>query len=139
MPQWEQCRGSIVVVDDDPVLRLLLDDMLRGEGYCTTLVADGGVVSTVIRDVNPDLVILDLWLERPDSGWRILRELHSNLGTRNLPVILYSAHVITLAELKQTYPEARYEFITKPFDTNTLLALVQELLDQSTRQQHRHA
>ncbi len=132
MVHEEPCRGSIVVVDDDPVLRQLLDDMLRSEGYCTTLVADGAEVGTAVRDTNPDLIILDLWLERPDSGWQILRALHNNLATRNLPVILYSAHIVTLSELKSTYPEAQYAFITKPFDTDKLLALVQQLLQQSS-------
>ena len=55
-------RQRILVVDDDPSLAEMLTIVLRGEGFDTAVVGDGTQALTAVRELRPDLVLLDLML-----------------------------------------------------------------------------
>ena len=77
----------ILVVDDDPNIRQLLQDYLRSMGYGATAVENGVQMKQVINTSHVDLVVLDLMLEGED-GLDITRDLRRERG---VPVIILSA------------------------------------------------
>lgn len=118
----------IAIIDDDASIRHLLHDILADEGYQTILLAKATSAMDVIRNTRPDLIILDLWIEQADAGWKILDELRRNIATRHLPVIVCSANVFMLGTIAALRAAPQYVFLPKPFTAEDLLAKVEELL-----------
>ncbi len=100
-------------------------------GYRSMVVADGEAAKEALRRQVPDLLILDVWMEHIDSGWRLLTDLQSDGRTRTLPVIVYSANVFMLAEMQRQFKEPHYAFLLKPFKVDQLLATVKALIHGS--------
>lgn len=122
----------ILVVDDRENLLTLLRMLLEDEHYQVSVLREGRGAVERIRENPPDLVILDLKLADA-SGMDILESLRAQSSTADIPVIVYTAAVIeaeTVSNLIAGNP-ARYmnvSVLQKPFDLDTLLARVQEVL-----------
>lgn len=129
-PRWG--APLIVVVDDDADVRTMVDAVLTEAGYRTLLIAHGGDAVPVIRQHQPALVILDLWMERIDSGVDILHTLHVDPTTRAIPVIVASAHPFLRPELAGLLDAPQYVFVQKPFPLDDLLQLIARLLTHSS-------
>jgi len=113
----------ILVVEDDPTLRLVLRDNLQSEGYQVDVAADGACAVNRARAVIPDLIVLDLTL--PDyDGFELLPTMRS-LG--QVPIIVLTARTQRDEKLKGLTLGAD-DYITKPFDTEELLARIRAVL-----------
>ena len=112
----------ILVVDDDPGIRLLLVTFLRRRGFRLLEARDGNEALEAMRAGTPDLVILDLMM--PDvSGWDVLRERAADPSLRRIPMI-----VVTAANSREVTAELVdkdvYAVVGKPFDLDALLVAV---------------
>ncbi len=115
----------IVIVEDDPALQTLLQDALADEGYATASWHRGEGAHELIRHVQPNLVILDLWLEHPDAGSMVLGMLAIDPATQHIPVIICTA-VQQLPPAQMEYLDAQeYVLLEKPFLLDDLLTQVQ--------------
>ena len=118
----------IALVDDDPFFIGLLDDLLSGEGYRTLIITQSaGAGAAIARDM-PDLVILDLWMETRDAGWRIYDDLRANDATAHIPIILCSADVAAVREHMAALSARGDAAVEKPFDIADILTTVARLL-----------
>ena len=82
--------GVILIVDDEPDIRELIDINLQREGFTTDTAADATEALEKIEAEAPALIILDLML--PDlSGTEVCRRVRDNPATRNVPIIILSA------------------------------------------------
>lgn len=117
----------ILIVNDDPQVLTLFSLLLRGEGYHTALYRQGTGAYTLIRQIQPTLVILDIAMERPDAGWQLLDELRRDPATQQLPVLIYSGQW-DVAERVQERGDPRCGVL--PIDTglDALLLRVQQWL-----------
>ena len=113
----------ILVVEDDPTLRLVLRDNFQTEGYNVEVAADGAAAVKSARATIPDLVVLDLTLPDHD-GFELLPILRS-LG--QVPIIVLTARIQRSEKLKGLALGAD-DYITKPFDPAELLARVRAVL-----------
>jgi DNA-binding response OmpR family regulator len=113
----------ILVVEDDPILRLVLRDNLQSEGYVVEVSADGGGAVNRARSALPDLIVLDLTLPDRD-GFDLLPILRS-MG--QIPVIVLTARTQREEKLRALALGAD-DYITKPFDPEELLARVRAVL-----------
>jgi DNA-binding response OmpR family regulator len=113
----------ILVVEDDPTLRLVLRDNLHSEGYEVDVAADGACAIKRFRAVIPDLIVLDLTLPDHD-GFELLPILRS-LG--QVPIIILTARTQRDEKLKGLTLGAD-DYITKPFDPAELLARIRAVL-----------
>jgi CheY-like chemotaxis protein len=123
-------KGRIAVIDDDAVFVDLMRDLLAvGEGY-EVLSAPHWLQSVeFVRDVQPDLIILDLMLGRELTGWGVLQLLREDPRTAPIPVILCSAAARSLQQRGETpWGEGAVETVAKPFDVDDMIATVQRLL-----------
>ncbi len=114
----------IVVVEDDHAFRELLGAFLTDEGYRTILVERAADAGHVIRKEQPALVILDLRLESPDAGERVLDELTSDPATATIPVIVSSGHALEQRGLTRRLRERGCAVLPKPFSLDTLLTTI---------------
>jgi two-component system OmpR family response regulator len=113
----------ILVVDDDPNIRQLLQDYLRSMGYGATAVESGVQMKQVINTSPVDLVVLDLMLEGED-GLDITRELRR---THAVPIIILSARGGLLDRILGLEMGAD-DYLPKPFDPRELVAKIKVVL-----------
>ncbi len=119
--------AEILIVDDEPDIRMLVDGILRDEGYETRLAADSDSAVAAFRTRRPALVILDVWLQgsRMD-GLGILASLHSE--EPHVPVVMISGHG-TIEMAVAAIQQGAYEFLEKPFQSDRLLLVVRRALE----------
>lgn len=120
---------TVLVVDDNPVIRKLISGKLEESGYNVVCAEDGRSAAAMIRGASPDIVLLDITLPKMD-GYEVCRNIRMNETTRNIPVIMISGK-------DGYYEEGRGKaagatgFITKPFGPETLMRAVESHLQNS--------
>jgi DNA-binding response OmpR family regulator len=124
---------KIVVVDDDQSILEVTKMILENDGYQVESYPNGSFIKKLAQndtDDLPSLVILDVMLSGED-GRELCKKLKRNEATKNIPVILFSAHAQD--ELKRDMVNVKCDyFLAKPFDIDTLSSAVNTL----TSQQH---
>ena len=113
----------ILVVDDDTDLLELVTLVLKRSHYQVTALQDGTKVVPVVSDINPDIILMDIYLGSTD-GRNICRNLKTSEAHRNIPVILYSAGNITSQSIRESMADS---FIVKPFNNAEILEKIQSL------------
>ncbi len=114
----------IVVVEDDPHIRLGLVEALSSEGYQVSECRDGGQAVAMIRQQQPNLVILDIMLPRR-NGYEICRDLRSEKNS--VPILMLTAKSQETDKVIGLELGAD-DYVTKPFGVRELLARVHALL-----------
>ncbi len=110
---------TIVVVDDEQDLLDILDLSLTSQGYNVITVSDGLKAIEIIKQEQPDLVILDIVMPEI-NGWEILKGLEDNEETSGLPIIIMSA-IPLYPEMKQILKDNVLYYQSKPFNFDQLL------------------
>jgi two-component system, OmpR family, response regulator len=113
----------ILVVDDDPDIRQLLRDYLRGMGYHASAAENGAKMKQIINTSKVDLVVLDLMLDGED-GLDITRDLRREQG---VPIIIVSARGGLLDRILGLEMGAD-DYLPKPFDPRELVAKIKAVL-----------
>jgi DNA-binding response OmpR family regulator len=126
-------RARIFVADDDSSITELMEDLLQGEGYAVNLLQHATNAYEEILQTLPDLVILDLTLERQDDGWLTLNELRHNPKSACIPAIICSADMRGLSTRRESLSAMGCLVIEKPFDIDVLLSAVRESLAGSSQ------
>ena len=121
---------KILVVDDEPSIRTLLKSTLARAGYSVIEAGTAKEAATAAQIDKPDLVLLDLGLPDRD-GLEIIAALR---GNDNLPVIVVSAREDSEQKVAALDLGAE-DYVTKPFDTEELLARVRAALRRSLASQ----
>ena len=125
--EYQPTHIIILVVEDDPLIRELLQNVLTDEGYQVIAATNGEEAITAIATVMPHLMTLDLDL-LGISGEVMLKQLRRRDETRELPVAIISAKHPISKELRKLAQAT----ITKPFNLDDLLAIIRKLIP------HRH-
>jgi two-component system response regulator ResD len=116
-------RGSVLVVDDEPVIADVVSRYLERAGYATEAAADGFEALKIAGEVHPDLVVLDLMLPGLD-GLEVMRELQQLRPTR---VILLTAKGEANDRITGLQRGAD-DYVVKPFSPAELVARVDAVL-----------
>lgn len=127
----------ILVVDDRNDLLHLMRRVLEDEQYQVSILQDGRDAFATVRSQLPDLLILDLKLGTI-SGQDVLKQLKNDEVTAEVPVIVYTAAVLEADEVAKLIEGDQQHYqnvylLRKPFELNTLLDTVEELLENSGR------
>ena len=126
-------RHSILVVDDEPQLRLTIEDALTLEGYDVSTATNGADALALIPHVKPDAIVFDIWMPVLD-GFEFRKALLATYP--DIPVIVLSALDMRnprLAELQAT------ALLAKPFDLDSLYAAVAGVLRRANGSDERSA
>ncbi|MCC6931377.1 MAG: Flp pilus assembly complex ATPase component TadA [Gemmatimonadaceae bacterium] len=122
-------KSTILLVEDEAPLRLVLRDLLERDGFIVVEAADGIVALDEIDQEAPDAVVLDLNLPRLD-GYAVLSRLRSRPNTASLPVIVLTAKGDEDNEVR-VFELGANDFLTKPFRPRALTARLRALLRKS--------
>ena len=118
---------DVLIVDDEPDIRLLIDGILADEGYDTRGAADSDGAVAAFRMRRPSLVILDVWLQGSRlDGLGLLELFHSE--EPQVPVVMISGHG-TIEMAVSAIQQGAYDFIEKPFQSDRLLLSVRRALE----------
>ena len=119
---------SVLIVEDDPNIRELLQLYLEKDGYAVTLAADGGQGLEKFRAIKPNLVLLDVMMPVMD-GWAVCKAIRAEGDT---PVIMLTAKGETDDKVTGLKAGAD-DYVTKPFEMKELLARIEAVLRRSDR------
>jgi len=112
---------TIMVIEDDPVIREELSFLLKNEGYQVCPVLDFETITEQVRDVRPDLILLDLGLPGRD-GLSLCAEVD-----RSVPIIVVTSRTSTVDELR-ALSMGSDDYVTKPYNVPVLLARIKAVL-----------
>ena len=116
----------ILVVDDEPDIRALVQEILEDESYEVFTAENGERARQALRDRRPDLILLDIWM--PDlDGITLLKEWSEDDGLPS-PVIMMSGHGTVETAVEATRLGA-YDFLEKPLSLAKLLLTVERALE----------
>jgi DNA-binding response OmpR family regulator len=117
----------VLVVEDDPVIQLLLREVLSGRGYDVGVANDGEAgLAAVLRD-PPDLVVLDVMMPGLD-GYEVLGQLRQRPATAGIPVLLLTA-LNSDEDIARGFAAGANDYMRKPFQSEDLLSRVSALLE----------
>ncbi|MGA9574676.1 MAG: sigma-54 dependent transcriptional regulator [Lysobacterales bacterium] len=118
--------AQVLVVDDEPDIRQLVQEILEDEGYSVQVAKDGESARLIYARQKPDLVLLDIWM--PDiDGISLLKEW-SSAGNLESQVVIMSGHG-TLETAVEATRLGAFDFVQKPLSLAKLLATVRKALD----------
>jgi DNA-binding response OmpR family regulator len=119
--------ATILVVDDEPIVREVVVTYLRREGYRTLEAGDGELAKTLVETERPDLVVLDLMLPRTD-GLSVCRWIRAH---GSVPVIMLTARTEEADRIVGLELGAD-DYVTKPFSPRELAARVRTVLRRAS-------
>ena len=118
-------RKRLLVVDDEPDVRLLVSAILKGEGFEVLEAANGPDAVALLKEDQVDLVLLDIMMPRMDG----LHTAHEIRKFSDVPIIIVSVKddATTMNMAKKLYKVSGY--VKKPFHNTTLLSTVKKTLN----------
>lgn len=122
---------QILVVDDEPDIRVLLKEILEDEGFNVSVAENAAQAREARRNRRPDLVLLDIWM--PDTDGITLLKEWADGAPLGAPVIMMSGHGTVETAVEATRLGA-YDFIEKPLSIAKLLLTVQRALESANLQ-----
>ena len=113
---------KVLIVDDVPTNVMLVQAILKKEGY-TLLTCDSGTKALrIANEKHPNLILLDIMMPEMD-GYEVLQHLKSNPETTDIPVIIMSA-LSDMQSIVKGYQLGATEYVTKPFQREELVKRV---------------
>ena len=112
-------KSRVLVVDDDPALAEMLTIVLRGEGFDTAVVGDGTRALPAVRELRPDVVLLDLMLPGM-NGIDVCRAIRAESG---VPIVMLTAKTDTV-DIVLGLESGADDYVVKPFKPKELIARI---------------
>ena len=125
----KQMHKEILVIDDNPDIRLLVSNILKDQNFLVRTSANYDQAIFEIKKKLPELAIIDIKLDKTDKdGIDILKTI-TNMS-KNIPVIMISGHA-TVQIAVEAIRLGAYEFIEKPFSKEKILNYVKRAIESS--------
>lgn len=125
-------QRSIVIVDDDLMIRETVRLSLEHAGFAVHVVEDPSTALAAIRAQKPDLVVLDMYMGGVD-GREIARGLKSDPATAKLPVVFFTGSNEPI-DVVTGLDAGAVDYIAKPIDGEILIAKIRGILKMPARQ-----
>jgi PAS domain S-box-containing protein len=119
-------RHKILLVDDDPGIRMICREVLEGHGFLVRESEDGERAVAEARRFRPDLVLVDVMMPAMD-GFQLAQRLRGDRETSLTPIIFLSARGQT-ADKVRAFKLGAEDYLVKPFDSAELVARVEKAL-----------
>ena len=119
---------TVLVADDDPLLREILAHKLGASGYAVHLAADGQAALELARNLNPSVIVLDGMMPILD-GFEALRRLKADTALQSIPVVMLTA-LKREEDVVGALKLGAADYLPKPFNPDEM----HDTLDRLTRQ-----
>ena len=120
---------EILIIDDNPDIRNILNDLISDAGYETRLAANYNQALSEIDKKLPDVAIIDVKLDKGDNdGIELLSHIKSK--DKDIPVIIISGHA-NIEMAVNSLKSGAFEFIQKPFDHERLMNFINRAVENS--------
>jgi DNA-binding response OmpR family regulator len=127
-PAQEKAR-RIVCIEDEAEMIELVKLILKGRGYEVHGAMGGQEGLAQIKEVKPDLVLLDLMM--PDmNGWDVYQQMKADESMKTIPVIVVTAKAQNIDKVLGLHIAKVQDYITKPFGPAELLQSIKKVLDE---------
>lgn len=123
----------VLIVEDEPSIRHMLRYALQTSGFSVDEAEDTRVASQLVKQKNPDLILLD-WMLPGSSGLAFTKKLKSDGATNNIPVILLTAKAEEDSKVAGLNAGAD-DYVVKPFSPRELIARIQAVLRRGPLEQ----
>jgi DNA-binding response OmpR family regulator len=120
-------KKTVLVVDDQPHIVRLIQVNLEKEGFQVATAGDGVEGLQKLRELTPDLVILDVIMPRKD-GFEVLREIKTDPDLAEIPVVMLTVKTHN-ADIVQGLREGAELYLPKPFHPKELVSMVKRVLE----------
>jgi DNA-binding response OmpR family regulator len=121
-------RPMIAVVNQDTIFLTLMEELLSEEGYHTYIEKEGDKAYVSIKKYKPDLVVLDIRINDPESGFKVIDLIRLDPDTMHIPIIVCSTATQLIRENESRLNEKNCDILMKPFHLDELLMKVQAIL-----------
>ena len=128
MGDTEPARVKIGVVDDEPAVCTLIEDILEQAGYIPVATTEARFALDLVRRENPALLLVDITMPEMD-GYELLAALQADPQTKSCPVVFVTAQYGFLQRM-HAFEEGVCGYITKPFLPTKLAAMVGKILSE---------
>ena len=119
-------REKIVLVEDEPDILKTLQVFLQSEGFQVLTAVDGIQGLNMAREEEPDLIILDIMIPKLD-GYKVCAMLKLDEKYKRIPIVMFTARAQE-ADKEIGKGVGADAYITKPFNPETLLTTIKELI-----------
>ncbi len=120
-------KPRVLIVETDPVLRLIFEQLFRSNRFECKIVINRTEVLELLTTWHPGLILLDVPIENSLPDYSLLQELRSHAASAQLPIILVSA-LDGPKERASGFQSGASDYLVKPFDNAELLARVRSSL-----------
>jgi CheY-like chemotaxis protein len=117
-------RPRVLVVDDDPVIRSTVAELLLDEGYQVQEAGDGAEALEIVRASTPNAIVLDLMMPVLD-GWAFVDHCRADPTCADVPIVVMSATHGLHQTAERLHAMGVRAVLAKPFDVEALIAIVQ--------------
>ena len=124
---------KILVVDDEPTIRELAEELLTSAGYSVLTARDGEEALRLVCDEHPDLILLDVIMPKV-NGFEVVREIRGDPRVRDIPILILSALVSGSHTAYFIHDLDVAGFIDKTECVISLVPRVQEILARQAHQ-----
>ncbi len=126
----DDSQGLVMIVEDDIVIRELLSELLKGEGWRVFKAENGKIALEHLVDKEPSLILLDLTMPEMD-GFQLVENLRQSEPWRSIPVVVFTSTKLT-AEEQQRLQGVEIVLQKQSFSREELLVKVQEQIAKFT-------
>ena len=125
----DKAGNFILCIEDEPEMIDLIRLILERRGFKVEGAAGGMDGIRKVRELHPDLVLLDLMM--PDlDGWEVYQQMKADENSRNIPVIVVTAKAQSIDKVLGLHIAKVDDYISKPFSPQDLLASVEKILNK---------
>ncbi len=117
----------IVCIEDEPEMIDLIQLILNRRGFDVHGAPGGKEGLNMVRELLPDLVLLDLMMPEMD-GWEVYQQMKADESTRNIPVIVVTAKAQNIDKVLGLHIAKVDDYIAKPFSPQELMDSVEKIL-----------
>lgn len=121
---------TILVVDDDEIMRSALKRILENENYKVMMAVDGLELSKILETTRLDLILLDVNLPWVD-GYELCRLIKDHHALKDIPLVLVSARK-SKQDIQQGFDAGCNDYVTKPFDIDYMTGVINRILLKSS-------
>jgi len=124
-------KRQVVYIEDEPEMIDLVRLILNRRGYEITGANGGREGLDLVRQENPELVLLDLMMPDMD-GWDVYQQMKADPNTQNIPVIVITAKAQSIDKVLGLHIAKVDDYISKPFSPQELVDSVEKVMAKRT-------